>query len=341
MVPERVIVIGASAGGVRALEELAAGLPPDFPAAVLIVLHVSATKRSLLHHILGRAGPLPAREAVDAEPLEGGRIYVAVPDHHLMVADSRIRVVRGPKENHYRPAVDVLFRSAAYHYGSRVIGVVLSGSLSDGSSGLYAIKRVGGVAIVQDPEDAASQSMPLSALRRVDIDYALPAREMGALLAGVIAEPPPREPLDAAHYRADLQIEIEIAAADSAFERGIMEHAEPSVYTCPECHGVLFRIREGKIDRFRCHTGHGYSTQALAEELSETAEATLWTALRTLQESVALLSESAARLAQTGDAEAAGAIRARAEGIEERLDGLRTLALSRDLKLDDLLTGNA
>jgi two-component system chemotaxis response regulator CheB len=340
MIPERIVVMGASSGGVTALEQAVAGLPADFPAAVLVVLHMAATQRSLLHLILNRAGTLPATLAVDGEPLAGGRIYVAVPDHHLMVADDRVRVVRGPKENRYRPSVDSLFRSAAYHFGSRAIGVVLSGSLADGSSGLYTIKRTGGVAVVQDPEDAASDSMPLNALRRVDIDYSVPARELGALLSGIVAEAPPREPLDAAHYRNELKLDVDVSAADSAFEKGIMDRAEPSVYTCPECHGVLFRIKEGKVDRFRCHTGHGYTTQALAEELAETCEAALWSAVKTLQESAALLKEAAARLTAAGDAAGAGALATQVHGIHERLDVLRELALGRNARLDGELTGS-
>jgi two-component system chemotaxis response regulator CheB len=338
MVPERIVVLGASAGGVRALEDVVAGLPPDFPAALLVVLHVAPTKRSLLAAILSRAGPLPAYDAADGEPLAGGRIYVPRPDYHLMVADDRVRVVRGPKENHYRPSIDVLFRSAAYHYGSRAIGIVLSGMLSDGSSGLYALKRVGGIAIVQDPDEAVASAMPLSALRRVDIDYALPAREMGALLTGLIAAPPPREPIDAAHYRIDLKVELDIAAADSAFERGIMEYGEPSVYTCPECHGVLFRIREGKLDRFRCHTGHGFSAQALADDLATRSEAVLWQAVKTLQESEALLNESAARLVDAGDAETAAILTAQVREIEQRINALREVALDGNPRADDPLT---
>ncbi|HEX2826530.1 MAG TPA: chemotaxis protein CheB [Burkholderiales bacterium] len=328
MVPERMVVVGASAGGVRALEEFAGGLPADFPAAVLVVLHTAPTQRSLLDFILNRAGPLPAAPATHGEPLAGGRIYVAVPDHHLIVMDGRVHVVRGPKENHYRPSVDVLFRSAARSYGARAIGVILSGSLSDGSSGMYALKRVGGIGIVQDPHEAAMSSMPLSALRRADIDYSLPAREIGPILAELVMTAPPKEPPDSAGYREGLKTDIGMSASDSAFERGIMEYGDPSVYTCPECNGVLFRIREGKVDRFRCHTGHGFSTQALADGLTAKTEATLWQALKTLQESAALLNECAARLADTGDATGAAVVSAQARGVHQRIGVLRELALT-------------
>jgi two-component system chemotaxis response regulator CheB len=326
---ERVIVVGASAGGVAALESLVRGFPKDFAAAVLVVLHLGPTQKSILPALLDRAGPLRGSAARDGEPLQAGRIYVAVADHHLMLEADRVRVVRGPRENHFRPSIDVLFRAAAYYFGPRAIGVVLSGSLSDGSSGLYSIKRLGGTAVIQDPEEALFSSMPLSAMRRVDIDYALPVDQIGPLLAGLVREPTSAEPLDAAHYRKDLKFEIDIAAADSAFQRGIMEYAEPSVYTCPDCAGVLFRIPEGKTDRFRCHTGHGFTTAALLDQQSETAEEKLWESVRSLQEAVALLHETAGRLRQNGDDESAESLASQAKQVEARLDALRQIALSR------------
>jgi two-component system, chemotaxis family, protein-glutamate methylesterase/glutaminase len=325
---DRVIVIGASAGGVAALEKIAAALPIDFPAPVLIVLHLAPTHRSLLDQILARAGPLPAVAARDGERLQCGRIYVAVPDHHLMVDDGVIRVTNGPKENHWRPSIDVLFRSAAYAYGARAIGVVLSGSLADGSSGLYAIRRMGGIAVIQDPEDAAYSSMPLNAMRRVDVDYSLPANEIGLLLAGLARQPARAEPLDAADYRRDLKPDLDTAAADSMFERGIMEYGEPSVYTCPECNGVLFRIPEGKVDRFRCHTGHGFTTAALLDQLEQTMEANLWEAVKSLQETSALLTETAEKMRDAGNNDSAEELEQKVGQIEERLETLREIALA-------------
>ncbi|HET7158886.1 MAG TPA: chemotaxis protein CheB, partial [Burkholderiales bacterium] len=182
-------MIAASAGGVHALEVLAGELPADLSVPVLVILHVSPHHKSLLPEILARAGALSAAEASDGEPLRAGHIHVAAPDHHLLVSQNRLRVTRGPKENHFRPSADVLFRSAAYHFGERVIGVVLSGSLADGSSGLYSIKRMGGIAIIQDPEEALYKSMPLASLNRAAIDYALPAPEIGQLLGALAREP--------------------------------------------------------------------------------------------------------------------------------------------------------
>ncbi len=323
----RVVVIGASAGGVRPLEELVAGLAPGFPVPVLIVLHLSATHRSLLPQILLKAGPLHAVPAADGATLVPGRIYVAIADHHLLIHDGHVRVSKGPKENHFRPAVDVLFRSAAYHFGAGAIGVVMSGSLADGSSGLYAIKRLGGTAIIQDPEEAPYSSMPLSALRRVDVDHVLPATSIGLLLNDLACAPTGPEPGDALDYRRAIKVELDVAAADSAYERGIMEYAEPSAYSCPDCHGVLFRIREGNAHRFRCHTGHAYTTAALIEQCTESIEETLWQAVKTLQETSALLKEAATVVEQNGHGTAAEELLDKAAQIEQRLDGLRAMAL--------------
>lgn len=184
-----VIVVGTSAGGVEALRELAAALPPDLPASVLIVLHLSPGGPGLLPAILNRAGPLPAAHATDGEELRRGRIYVAPPDFHMLVADGRLRLARGPRENLHRPAIDALFRSAAAAWGPRVIGVVLTGALDDGTAGLGAIKRTGGVAVVQDPEEAAYPSMPRSALRNVRVDHCVPLAEIPPLLDQLSREP--------------------------------------------------------------------------------------------------------------------------------------------------------
>lgn len=184
-----IIAIGASAGGVEALTKLVRGLPKDLPAAVFVVVHIPASGTSLLPQILSAQGTLPAVQAVDGQAVEPGRIYLAPPDHHLLLEDSRMRCRRGPRENRTRPAIDPLFRTAAQAYGPRVAGVVLSGTLQDGTAGLSAIKQAGGVAVVQDPQEALFPSMPESALRRVPVDYVLPVPEISPLLAR-LARPP-------------------------------------------------------------------------------------------------------------------------------------------------------
>jgi len=239
MTTERVIVIGASAGGLVALRSLVSRLRADLAAPVLIAMHVAHDHRSLLPGILTRAGELPAREAEDGEPLARGRIYVARPGCHMLIEDQKIRLSNRPKENGFRPSIDVLFRSAAYHRGPAVIGVVLSGSLDDGSSGLYAIKRMGGTAVVQDPADAEYGSMPLSALSRVAIDHKLSAEAIGALLNELAAQAPASKTANADQYRKQLQADVAISANDSAFKMGLMDYGQPTRYTCPSCFGVF------------------------------------------------------------------------------------------------------
>jgi two-component system chemotaxis response regulator CheB len=188
-----IIVIGASSGGIESLIEVVAGLPQDLSAAIFVVLHVSPQSKSELPAILSRAGPLPAAHAKDDETIAPGRIYVAPPDLHLLLNSERVRLVRGPKENNTRPAVDPLFRSAALAFGPRVVGVVLSGSLDDGTAGLIAVKKRGGVAIVQDPADAVFPDMPRNAMEAVDVDHCLPKSEIAAVLARLSREPAKKE----------------------------------------------------------------------------------------------------------------------------------------------------
>jgi len=329
MATERVVVVGASAGGVSALEALVEGLPQDFPAPVLIVLHMAPTQRPLLAPILSAASVLPAAEAVDGEPLEAGRIYVAAPDHHLAIDGQRVRVARGPEENHMRPSIDVLFRSAAYYFGSRAIGVVLTGKLSDGTFGLMAIRRLGGLAMIQDPDEALYSEMPLAAMRRVDVDYSLPVSELPHLLAAAVQESPRPEPADAAHYRRDLKLEIDASAVSLAAEKTIVGYGEPSVYTCPECSGVLFRVVEGgTLDRFRCYTGHGFTTPALLEELAQRTEAVLWQTVKCLKESRTLLVEASVRMREAGEMQTAEWLENQIEEIEQRLETLHATALA-------------
>lgn len=303
MTGPRIVVVGASAGGVQALQALVGGLPADFPAAVLVVLHVAPHSPSALPSILSRAGALPARHPRDGESLEAGQIYVAPPDCHLLLDGERLAVKKGPKENRARPAVDALFRSAAYTHGERVIGVILSGLLDDGTSGLWTIKRLGGTAVVQKPEDAQYDSMPRSALQHVDVDHVVPAHELGDLLARLVQAPVPRPSatdLDG-RQRDRLGAEVQVAAQDSAYQLGIVGLGDLSPLTCPECHGVLVRVEEGTLTRYRCHTGHAYTADALLAELSESVEAKSYQVLRALEENAMLLRDLSGRFGAQGD----------------------------------------
>lgn len=263
MAQRDIVVVGASAGGVAALQALIAGLPATFPAAVLVVLHIPPHTPSHLDTILARAGTMPVTSAQDNEPIVPGHVYVASTDRHLLVEADHLRVTRGPKENRVRPAIDALFRSAAYVFGPRVIGIVLSGMLDDGTAGAWTIKERGGMVLVQSPEDAEHPPMPESALKYVAVDYTLPVADMPAFLAQLTRRPIATA-ADAAPAEA-LRIETRIALEGNALREGIMELEAISPNTCPECHGVLVKIKEGPIVRYRCHTGHAFSLQTLRQ----------------------------------------------------------------------------
>jgi len=315
-----IIVIGASAGGVAAATAIVGGLPEDLPAAVFVVLHISPHMPSHLAGILDRAGRIRAAQAVDGEPVTPGRIYTAAPDHHLLLEPGRVRVTRGPKENRFRPAVDPLFRSAALAYGPRVVGVVLSGGLDDGTAGLWAIKTRGGVAIVQDPDEALHRSMPESALRQTRVDYCLRVADIGPTLAMVSAEL-----ADTGEFPVPegLEIETRIAMEDQALHAGFGDIGEPSLFTCPECHGTLLRMKSGGGVRFRCHTGHAYTADALLAELTESVEGVLWNAVRSVQESSLLMEHIAAHLRGTGAAELAAVYDRKAVEAQGRAEFVR------------------
>jgi two-component system, chemotaxis family, protein-glutamate methylesterase/glutaminase len=282
-----IVVVGASSGGMQALKTLLRQLPVDFPAAVFIVWHVAPDHRSFLPEILQRVSELPVAHAADGERIETGRVYVSKPDHHLLLEESRVRVTRGPKENRFRPSVDVLFRSAAAAFGQRVIGVVLTGFLDDGASGLYAIKERGGTAIVQDPIEAEYPDMPLNALRAVKSDYTATLADMGDLLMRLTAAPLDETRLNPVSM--NMQIEVKIAGEDTAIELGSLELGEKTSLTCPECRGALTEIREGFLTRFRCHTGHAFSLSSLLEEVNREIEGSLWRAVSRIEESEILM----------------------------------------------------
>lgn len=258
-----IIVVGASAGGVEALVSLARSLPPDLPAAVFVVLHLPANANSQLPEILGRAGPLPAVHRVDGAPIEPGRIYAAPPDHHLLVRHGEVGLSRGPRENRHRPAVDVLFRSAARAYGTRVVSVVLSGALDDGAAGSAAVKGRGGAAVAQDPGEALFPAMPRNAIQSVAIDHVVPVAEMGGLL-GRLAHEPVSEVMPG--VSREMEQEIQMAENDLAAMSGDDRPGIPSVFGCPDCGGVLWEIQDDQVLRFRCRVGHAYSSGSLLDE---------------------------------------------------------------------------
>ena len=294
---QNILVIGASAGGVTALQKLFAGMPAGTRATVFVVQHVSASARSLLPQLLARAGWLPAFHPEDGEPVRTGWIHVARPDHHLLVRDGMVLVRRGARENRTRPAIDPLFRSAAVAYGPRVVGVVLTGMLDDGAAGLRAVKRCGGVAVVQDPGDAEWPDMPRNALAHAEVNHCVPLDAMPALLARLVAEPagpavaiPP-------------EIVVEAGIPEKEFDtvpEDTNAVGRPSTLSCPDCGGNLSEIADGALLRYRCKVGHAYSPEALAEAHKDAVERALWVALRTHEDRVILFERLADNARERG-----------------------------------------
>ena len=322
------VVVGASAGGVEALRGLLGGLPPDFPAAMLVVLHMPSTGRSALPEILDRSCPLPVHRAVHDAPLEPGTVTVAVPDHHLMVVGDRLLLSRGPRENGSRPAVDVLFRTAARAAGPRVVAVVLSGALDDGTAGMIAVRQRGGVGVAQEPEDAIYASMPTHAIEVASADHVAPVAKMGPLLVDLVTE----EIVAAAPAVSGLMDkEAAMAEFDAAALSDDDRPGTPSGFGCPSCHGALFTITEGGMERYRCRVGHAWSPEALAAEQSEALEGALWMALRGLEERAALSLRMGQRAQERGHVHTAHTFRQRHDEAQQAALLIRQLLQSGEL----------
>ena len=285
-----IIVIGASAGGVEALVNVVRTLPPDLSAAVFITLHIPADSPSMLPAILSRSGPLPAIHPEDGANIEPGMIYVAPADNHLQLESGIIRVVHGPKENRHRPAIDPMFRSAALAYGPRVLGVILTGAMDDGTAGLLAIKRSGGIAIVQDPNEALYSSMPLSALAHVQVDYVLPVAAIGTQLTQLVQTPVSQRGAASMHDEEEMAKEVSVVENESspAIVASSERAGTPSPFSCPECGGVLWEIQDGDLLRFRCRVGHAYSRDSVLAAQTEEVERALWIAFKILAEQASL-----------------------------------------------------
>lgn len=283
----KVIVIGASAGGMSALKNLVGQFQSELYASVFIVNHMSPEMSGdVLVRALDEAGALPCSHAKNGQRFERGHVYVAPSDHHMMIEGNRVVTTKGARENRYRPAIDPLFRSAAVAHGNRVIGIVLTGFMDDGTSGMMAIKRCGGVCIAQDPDDAENADMPRSVIENVGVDYCLPISRMGSLLAQLAEKtlskrtPPPK----------DVVIEANIARRVLSDLPSVETLGDQVPFNCPECDGVLWEIKEGDILRYRCHTGHAFTSEILLAAQSARIEETLWVTLRMFEERQNLLS---------------------------------------------------
>jgi two-component system chemotaxis response regulator CheB len=279
-----VLAVGTSAGGVEALLFLAKRLPPNFPAAVLVTIHLPRHARSSLDEVLSNAGPLPASFAKDGDQLKNGRIYIAPPDRHLLLDGDRLALGVGPRENNSRPAIDPMLRSTALCCGSRAVGVVLTGTLGDGASGLWALRQCGGVTVVQDPKDAAFAEMPMTALNRAAPDHVVRLADLPALLNS-LAQQPAGEPVPAPR---NTRYEVEIAKSGRSSMDEMDGLGRRSVLSCPDCGGVMWEIDEGEMVRYRCHVGHTYAAELMSVAMDESLRRALATALRALEEREAL-----------------------------------------------------
>ncbi len=323
------IVIGASAGGVQALTQLVSALPANIPAAIFIVLHVSPNSPRLLPGILARESRLPVSHAVEGEAIERGRIYVAPPDLHLLIEDDHVKLVRGPKENLHRPSIDALFRSAARWAGPRVIGVILTGALEDGKVGMRAIKQRAGIAVVQDPSEAAFPSMPMSVMQEIRVDYSVPLREIAPLLYELSRQQADEE----ARYPMPDQVEIETKIAKQEMEAdeliaSVERIGMISKLTCPDCHGALWEIKDEDMLRYRCHVGHAYSAEALSDGQSQMLEVALWSAVRALEEQMMLARRIIERARKANQNRTAMMFEKRAKEAAEHSAVIRQLLLS-------------
>ena len=323
MASPRIIVIGASAGGVETLIKLCHSLPIDLQAVVLIVLHTPPAGRSLLPEILSRAGSLPAKHARHEEEIEPGKIYIAPPNHHMLIHKNRLYLSLGPRENGHRPSVDFLFRSAAQSHRGDVVGIILSGTLGDGSIGLSEIKRTGGITIVQDPNEALFPGMPLNAIRKTKVSFILPLEKIGTKIIELVKNGKPEigvSLMDQEDYVGEKQLK-----EDREKFKANEKTSPRTLLTCPDCGGVLWEMHASDVLGYRCQIGHRFSEESLGVSQANSVETALWTAVRLLEERGAL----AARMASRAEEQKLSRSKQQFREMEE--DASRTAAIIRNL----------
>jgi len=314
MTKHNIIVVGTSAGGVDALCKLSRSLPEGLDASIFVVMHIG--DESVLPQILNHCGKLPAVVATHNKRYKRGCIYVAPAQHHLSIKNGVTLLSRGPRENGHRPAIDVLFRSAAREHRSKVVGVVLSGGRDDGSAGLYTIKARGGIAIVQDPAEALTPNMPQNALKLVDVDFCLPVRQIAELL-GQLANGKASNVNESPNGGDDMENE-------ASPEHPTREPAGDQIpLACPECDGPIYEVKRGEFAHFECFVGHRFSPDSLSEEHTEALERALWTAIRKLKERVVLHQNLVERKRNKGEQELAKRLEESIQTAKKDLNLLR------------------
>jgi len=320
--PKFVTVVGTSAGGMSALIELVSQLKQDMDTAVFIVMHLSGTGISdFLLHRLQPHTTFVCKLAVDGDPIERGHIYVATPRVHLLVKRDVILIGRGPEENRWRPSIDVLFRSAAVAYNVRCIGIILTGLLDDGTTGMFAIQRSGGLCIVQDPNEAEYPDMPLSVLDHMDVDHCVPLGNMGNILSSMLQTNPEEKAVP-----EEIILESQIAERVVVDYENVKSISEKSIYACPDCGGGLWEMTKAGNDniiRYRCHIGHSYSEKDLVIKQGEIFESTLWVALRIMEERRNLLLKMENDHVKKGLSIIAKSYKTKADTIQEHVDKMK------------------
>lgn len=326
MAKRDIVVVGASAGGIEALEKLLSNIPADFPGTVFIVLHVAAQGTNMLASILDRPSRLPVSTARDTSAFESGHVYVAPADYHLLVENGHVNVVKGPRENRSRPAIDPLFRSAALAFGTRVVGIVLTGLLNDGTSGLIAIKEAGGVAIVQDPEEALYAEMPESAIAHVQVDHILPVAGMGQALETLVQQRLDERLTSNPSRRFSREVDI-ASGRNVEVDEG---WGEPVSLSCPECGGPMRELTERSLKRLRCEIGHGFTEESFFDAKNDEVHQALSVAERTLKEKSSMLERMAREMRDKGRDHAAKAFQARADETRAETEVIRRVLYGKD-----------
>lgn len=338
-----IIAIGGSAGAIESIQRVLKALPPDFPASLFVVIHTSAEGPGLLPKVLSRVGGLPAMPPVDRQPIQQGQIYVAPPDFHMVIADGVIRLQKGPRENGSRPSIDTLFRSVATQYGARATAVLLSGYLDDGAAGMYAVRHRGGLGIIQEPNDALVQDMPSRALEYAGADFVLPASEIGRQLLDLVdgaRKVIPMKKKSRSRAQTSQKLKLGGPNGNENTPNALTAYTDegegtPSPFACPECHGVLWEIKEGGSVRYKCRTGHAYSEASLNEELSRAGETALWAAMRALEEKASMARRMAD--AASGPKQWKGRLQEEARTFAQHAEVLRGMILGEPIATDEVV----
>jgi two-component system chemotaxis response regulator CheB len=317
-----IVVIGCSAGGVEALPRVLQQLPTDLAAAVFIVQHLAATSSPHLAGILGRTSRLPIAWAGQGDRIERGHVLIAPPDVHMLVHDSHVQLTRGARENHSRPSIDKLFRSAAAAYSSRVIGVLLTGMLGDGVAGLRAIREAGGFVIVQDPLDAAYPELPGRAVAALSPDRTLPLDAIGVAITSAVGEQVP-----AVAASRDLAFEASIDREGPSSPDKLGKLGAQTTLACPECRGPLWEVGDEDLRRYRCYLGHVITAGELLNATTAEVETALWSAVRALNDRASTLETLASDSNKIGNGQIAETYASRAREARKHAEIARNFMI--------------